>query len=559
MASYKAHRLAVISACVFCLLLKERAMAQQLLHVWVQFTDKNNSPFSLDQPLQFLSQDAIELRAQRGLPFDSYDIPVNPVYVDQVLNVTGGGLHVKSKWLNGIVIQVADSVMLESLGSLPFVSGFRKVKSEDATSTFDPLPYLRNSVLTDTCTEAEEYGYSRSQVTMLDLHRLHALGWTGRGVRIAQFDAGWTRTDVLPCFQRLRDESRIPWVKDIVFHDDALIYSGNSHGTYVLSTMAAYESDSLIGTAPDASYYLFRTEDPFSESPIEEINWVVAAEMCDSIGIDIITSSLGYSLFDDPMLNHTYADMDGNTCWSSIGADIASQKGMLVFVSAGNSGADPWHYITAPSDADSVVCVGAVNRNEIHAPFSGYGPSADGDVKPWVVAMGQGTAFANLDSTYRTGNGTSFSCPIVAGATACMMSAFPGRSNMQWKSSLAEVANLSLSPNDSLGYGIPDFFQLYLKLAQIQTYPGQPSAFPNPCVDHVRWILPDDWGDTCTLRTDWFDEKGALVMSENVPPLASHQFTTSSRALNQLRPGWYTVRISNQHRTGHVRVVKVNP
>jgi hypothetical protein len=138
-----------------------------------------------------------------------------------------------------------------------------------------------------------------------------------------------------------------------------------------------------------------------------------------------------------------------------------------------------------------------------------------------------------------------------------MMSAFPGRGNMQWKSSLAEVANLSLSPNDSLGYGIPDFFQLYLKLAQIQTYPGQPSAFPNPCVDHVRWILPDDWDDTCTLRTDWFDEKGALVMSENVPPLASHQFTTSSRALNQLRPGWYTVRISNQHRTGHVRVVKV--
>lgn len=559
MVPYRAHKLAVISLCIAGICCSGFMQAQQLLHVWVQFTDKDNSPFSLQYPEAFLSQDGIDFRLCRNLPFDELDLPVNPAYVDQVLQVTGGGLHVKSKWLNGVVIQVADSIMLEPLAQLPFVAGFRKVKSNQSSEGFLSFQEHRRLTAADSCEEALEYGYAQRQVTMLNAHSIHALGWTGEGVRIAQFDAGWTRTDVLPCFQRLRDEGRIQLTKDIVFHDDALIYSGNNHGTFVLSTMAGWEPDSLIGLAPDANYFLFRTEDPFSESPIEEINWVVAAEMCDSIGMDIITSSLGYSLFDDPALNHSYSDMDGNTCWSSIGADIAAKKGMLVFVSAGNSGADAWHYITAPSDADSVVCVGAVNASEMHAAFSGYGPSSDGDLKPWVVAMGQGTAFADLDSTYRTGNGTSFSCPIMAAGTACLMSAFPGRSNMQWKASLAESSHLWAQPNDSLGYGIPDFFQLYLKLAHIEAYPGQPIAFPNPCVDHVRWILPDDWYDSCTLRTDWYDQRGALVFSEFVPPLAARQFQSSASVLKTLSPGLYTVHISNARHDYHVRVVKMNP
>ncbi|MFM7311302.1 MAG: S8 family serine peptidase [Flavobacteriales bacterium] len=559
MAPYRAHRLAVISLLIAGFFCSGFAQGQQLLHVWVQFTDKNNSPYSLNHPEAFLSQDGIDLRKRRDIPFDALDLPVNPNYVDQVLQVTGGGLHVKSKWLNGIVIQVADSVMLEPLAQLSFVSGFQKVKSSIAHGEFPSWSEQKRRAVADSCEEALEYGYAQRQVTMLNAHRIHALGWTGQGVRIAQFDAGWTRTDMLPCFQRLRNEGRIRLAKDIVFHDDALLYSGNNHGTFVLSTMAGSESDSLIGLAPDADYYLFRTEDPFSESPIEEINWVVAAEMCDSIGMDIITSSLGYSLFDDASLNHSYADMDGNTCWSSRGADIAAKKGMLVFVSAGNSGANAWHYITAPSDADSVVCVGAVNANEMHAAFSGFGPSSDGEVKPWVVAMGQGTAFADLDSTYRTGNGTSFSCPIMAAGTACLMSAFPDRSNMQWKAALAESSSLWAQPNDSLGYGIPDFFEMYLKLAQIQVYPGQPSAFPNPCTDHLRWILPDDAYDNCTLRTDWYDQRGQLVVSESVPPMASHQFQTSASVLKSLSPGWYTVHISNGRHDYHVRVVKMNP
>jgi len=332
----------------------------------------------------------------------------------------------------------------------------------------------------------------------------------------------------------------------------------NSHGTSVLSIMAAYWPDSLIGAAPDATYHLFRSEDPLSETNLEEDNWVAAAELADSIGADIINSSLGYSLFDSSWMDYNYSDMNGDVAWCTQGADIAAEKGILVVNSAGNSGLSQWHHITAPSDGDNVLAVGAVDMNRSFATFSGWGPSSDGDVKPDVCAQGRGTYFAGLDSTVRIGNGTSFSAPLIAGMAACLMQAAPGSSPSEIREAIRKSAHLFKSPNDSLGYGIPDMMKA---LALLRGDGSDESiewmVYPNPFDELINVILPCAL-PPCLMHWKLIDSSGKEVLFGDFNAAGSGMvpFELSS---DSLAAGSYTLVVDSENKKQFFQLLKITP
>jgi hypothetical protein len=476
---------------------------------YIIFSDKQGTPYSLNQPEAFLSKKSIERRVEWGIPLEWKDLPVNPTYVQSLTTIGNCHIHHTSKWFNSATLIVDDTLfrqqILDHVSSFPFVSEVKTMKGNGGASIEKDWTLLnaekRRVVSFDITEEYEDfYGPSFRQVSMINAHLLHEHGYTGEGVVIAQFDSGWDKADQIGAFDRLRERGAILGTRDFVNPASNNVYNNSNHGTFVLSTMAGWIPDSLIGTSPDASYYLFRTEDVASEYLIEEDNWVAAAEYADSLGVDLINSSLGYSQFDDSSMNHTYADMNGETTRSSIAADIAASKGILVVNSAGNSGGNSWRFITAPSDGDSVLCVGAVNENEIKAWFSSFGPASDGAVKPNAMAMGQNTVFVDLNGNIRTGNGTSFSSPVLAGGAACIIQAVgASRKNIEILRAIEQSCNHYKYPTDSLGYGIADLWKA-LRILQPEwdaTLDNQLiSIYPNPTTNFLRvsaeWILEFD-------------------------------------------------------------------
>ena len=531
----------------------------------IRFIDKADSPYSLSRPEEFLSEKSIERRIRLGIGFDELDLPVNQTYIEQVLALGPGILHHKSKWFNSITVITEDSTWLEEVRLLPFVAEVRSIPTglqsefRDKLITDADLPGTeRMSILCDTF---PVYGKAWRQTEMLNAHWLHSLGYMGAGVDVAQFDAGWSRTDILPAFERLRSEGRIKMTRDFVWSDNPNVYTYNSHGTSVLSIMAAWLPGEMVGAAPEANYYLFRTEDPFSEFPVETDNWAVAAELCDSIGIDIINSSLGYSLFDDVSYDFSYDDMNGENVRCSIAAGIAARKGILVVNSAGNSGDDPWRYLTAPSDAEGILAVGAADAQENHAWFSSYGPSADGRVKPDVSAMGAATAYAAQDSTIRTGNGTSFSSPLIAAASACLYQAFPAAPSTQLRDAVIRSASDYAAPTDSLGYGIPDYYVAWQRLqgASIEQGDFGASAYPNPCNGQLRVTLDD--AKSCGLTYSIYDAVGRRVdSSAGVVITDGHGTFALDSIVSKLPAGQYTLHIQWELRNSFISFQKmINP
>jgi len=528
---------------------------------WVRFTDKDDSPFSLSHPEAFLSPKCVERRIRLGLGFDERDIPVNQAYIDEVLSLGPGILHHRSKWFNAITILTEDTTWLNEVRLLPFVAEVRSGVVGSQSEFNEKFIEEEHQVRIDTeelpCDSFPEYGRAWRQTEMLNVQWLHSLGFRGEGVDIAQFDAGWSRTDILPVFEKLRNEGRIKMTKDFVWSDNANVYTYNSHGTSVLSIMAGWLPGDMVGAAPEANYYLFRTEDPFSEFPVETDNWVAAAELCDSLGIDVINSSLGYSLFDDSSYDFTYDEMNGSTVHNSIAAGIAAQKGILVVNSAGNSGDDPWRYLTAPSDAEGILAVGAADAQENHAWFSSYGPASDGRVKPDVSAMGAATAYAAQDSTIRTGNGTSFSSPLIASASACLMQAFPNASSSLLRDVVIRSASTFHAPTDSLGYGIPNYYKAW-QLLQKNAPEGdfKASAFPNPCSHEMRVTLDD--AKSCEVEYAIYDGMGRRVHSgSGISVTDGHGTFSLDDSVSKLPSGRYTLHVHWELRNSFVSFTKI--
>jgi subtilisin family serine protease len=486
---------------------------------FIQFSDKNNTPYSLNIPSAYLSQKAIDRRTNQSILTDSTDLPVDPAYVNGVA-ATGATIVHRIKWFNGVVIQTADPQVLAAVNSLPYVIQSSPVgKFGQKRNNFN-RPYKF-----ETTFPAEEnalksnfnYGISANQIMLHNGHLLHNIGFTGSGVLIAVIDAGFQNVDVLPAFDTIRQKNLIVATEDFV-NPGGNVYAEHSHGEMVLSLIGGYLDGELIGTAPDASFLLLRSEDVGSELIIEEYNWAAAAQYADSAGADIINTSLGYTTFDDPAMDHTYFSLDGNTNPITIAADIAASKGMLVVNSAGNEGNSAWYYISSAADGDSVLAVGAVDAQGIYVPFSGKGPTADGRIKPNVVAQGHQAVVASPWGGILQGNGTSFSGPIIAGLAACLWQAHPTKTNMEIFQIIEKSSSQFATPDNFMGHGIPDFAIAHALLLGVVDDPESEQLikiYPNPFGDYFSF----DFYSTTeqNIFVNMFDASGRQVLSKNIP------------------------------------------
>ncbi len=515
---------------------------------WVKFTDKNNSPYSIDQPEEYLSARSLARRNKQGIGIDSLDLPVNPDYIQAVKDI-GVQVIYSTKWLNSVVIYTTNSALLDEIEALPFVQGVSKVSGKnygDSHKAFfenEYFPGHHSSTNAGKQSQSYNYGAAYDQIHLINGIPLHEQGYDGQGMMIGVLDAGFLNVDINTAFDSLWNNNQILGTRDFV-NPGGNVFQAHYHGAMVLSTMGANLPGQMVGTAPKAQYWLIRTEDAESEYLIEEINWVAGAEFADSVGVDVINTSLGYSEFDNPSQNHTYADMDGNTTPISIGADIAASKGILCVNSAGNSGSSAWYYITAPADADSICTVGAVDNNGMIADFSSHGPTSDGQIKPDVCATGSGTTIIDpWEGNVSYGSGTSFSSPITAGMAACLWQSHPNANNMEILQAMRESADKYDNPDNAYGYGIPDFemaMGLLTKIPETAFAGTNFIVYPNP----IRQNLYISTSDTGVRMSSYsiFDLSGRLVYAAekqiNLRPLAPVQLK-----LQKLEPGMYFIRL----------------
>ncbi|MBR6179478.1 MAG: S8 family serine peptidase [Bacteroidales bacterium] len=421
----------------------------------VKLTDKAESPYSVDNPQAFLSQKALDRRAKYKIPITEQDIPVNQAYIDKLTEM-GFIVRGKSKWLNCVWVECPEE-KLEELKSLSFVDynyqWRQKTEKPTAKEVKMKRPKLPKEALDNTMTL--KYGRSDNQTQMLNVQSLHNLGFTGKNVTVAFLDAGFTKADQMSVFEPMFNENRVLYLYDFV-EDDQVVYDKGNHGMNVLSCVAANQPEKMIGTAPDVSVVLFRTEDEDTEYIIEEFNWMEAAEIADSLGVDMIHSSLGYHEFDDPSTSYAWNECNGDICISTMAADFAASKGIYVNVSAGNEGDEPWKHITAPADADSCMAIGAVDNKGKIAFFSSLGPSYDGRIKPDVCAKGYQTTVNGISGHPTSSSGTSFSGPIMAGCAACLMQAHPNAHPVDIMNAIRLAGSNYKVPDATYGYGIPD-------------------------------------------------------------------------------------------------------
>lgn len=489
---------------------------------WLFFKDKGpEADWHAQHPERLISPQALAKRNQRGIPVDYRDIPVSKTYLAR-LKAQGIEIHRASKWLNAVSVHT-DLSWREIQAELPMVSGMRPVgrfvrhQSEELTVS-DPVGDEQEEALA-----AFDYGIANFQVEMLNVNCLHDQGFAGKDVLVAVFDAGFLNMDTLDAFDSLWTNNRVKGIYDFV-DGDTTLFQDNYHGMSVASCFAANQPGVYVGTAPRVSVLLARTETVFEEVHQEEDNWMAAVEWADSLGADIIQSSLGYSTFDFGEGDYTYGDLDGNTTIITRAADIAASKGILVVSSAGNEGNGSWHYITAPCDADSILCVGAVNSQGMKAGFSSVGPTADNRIKPEVAAYGQGTAVIAFYGGTTFQSGTSFSAPLIAGMAACLMEAHPQRSHMDIRQAIMESGNLYPTPDTLLGYGIPDACKADSILAEMDSlatfaelldHADQHFSFyPNPVTDKI--IVEQTDLRLAVERVEVYSAEGMQVLSFNV-------------------------------------------
>ena len=381
----------------------------------------------------------LKRRARYTIPIDQTDLPVNPAHIDSIRlsgNVTILNI---SKWLNQVCISTSDATALTKINSLSFVMASAPIAARPQPMIITPVNKQLdppNETTPNTPATAQKpvdlynYGSAYAQIHTHNAEFLHNHGFSGKGMQLALMDAGFFNYKTLPTFDSIRKNNQILGTWDFVANEES-VNEDHAHGMTCFSTIAANLPGSFVGTSPKSSFYLFRTEDISSEYPIEEQNWLAAAEKADSLGVDVFSVSLGYNYFDNSVFNYTYSKMDGNTTLISRACDLAAKKGILVVAAAGNDGNTSWKYITTPADADSVLSVGAVNAARQTAVFSSYGPSSDGQIKPDVAAIGQGAVIADQTTGAPTyGNGTSYACPIMAGIVSCLWQAFPEVNNM---------------------------------------------------------------------------------------------------------------------------------
>jgi serine protease AprX len=532
----------------------------------VRFKDKAGTPYTLAKPSAYLSAKSIYRRTKQNIAIDSTDLPVTPRYIDSVRLAGSVTVLDTSKWLNQVCISTTDSLALVKINSLPFVivaqpimrpvrigsTGNNKFNEQvDSINTITGINGIKDFY---------NYGSSYPQIHIHEGEYLHDQGFHGEGMSIAILDAGFYHYLSLPAFDSVLNNNQVKDTYNFVAND-ASVNEDYYHGMECFSIMAANLPGQLVGTCPKANYYLYVSEDVSSESPVEEQYWAAAAERADSIGVDVISTSLGYNQFDNPVFNTTYADMNGHTTIAAKAAGFAAKKGIIVVVAAGNEGNAAWHYITTPADADSIVAVGAVNSSGVIGSFSSYGPSSDGRIKPEVASVGVGTVLSSTAGTIITGNGTSFATPNMAGLITCLWQAFPEFTNMEIIQAVEKSSSIYNSPDDRIGYGIPNFHISYDDLNQqrslrnITTILGSNwiKVFPNPFTNNFSVAIKPPHTSQANFKL--YDALGRLYLSKQFSLQAGQDQLIQFNSLQPLQRGIYTLKFSDGQSKESIKLV----
>ena len=448
-------------------------------YIWrYTLADKQGSAYSLEHPGRWLSHKSIERRRRQNLPLDSTDLPVSERYLREMERfVTHRAKSLThfvgtSRWQNTVLVRSNDTTLLHHLSTLDFVKTSRqvwqspdsiergqlKVKVHEKWNPWDSIRGDHEKWNPWDSIRGEHYGNGRDQIEMLNGQRLHHIGYKGKGMTIAVLDGGFQNCDQISAILR----TNILGAEDFVYPRSQHFFRETDHGTKVLSVMAANEPQILVGTAPEARYWLLRCEDQQTEQPVEEDYWTMAAEFADSAGVDIISSSLGYNEYDNHLGDYCLRDLDGKTALISQTASMLASKGIILINSAGNLGMGPWKKITFPADANDILTVGAVNYDRKNAPFCGVGPTQDGRVKPDVMALGSPASLISGRGTIIRDMGTSFSTPIVAGLVACLWQALPDKTALEIINLVRQTSSQYQEPDNIYGYGIPNFWRAYM-------------------------------------------------------------------------------------------------
>jgi hypothetical protein len=498
----------------------------------IYFKDKGNSSPGDFLPEQLLSERAIERRQKAGLDLLDYrDLPVSLEYLNEI-TAKGLTLHSTSKWMNTALFKSSQAINTDFLMKLPFVCNLKQVKVPGKkNSGSDKLNFEQ---------EASSAATYDQPVIMLNGYALHNQGFYGKGILIAVLDGGFDNAEEISSLADLRNRNGIKATYDFVKNTE-FVYNSSTHGTAVLSVLSGRLPFIIEGTAPEADYLLLKTEDVDSEFPCEEDFWAAGAEYADSAGADIISSSLGYSTFDDPAMSYKYSDLNGNKAFVTSAADIAVSKGILVFNSAGNERNKSWGKIICPADGDSVIAVGAVDSNNRIADFSSEGPSFDRQIKPDNAAMGVAVPVQTTISTTGKANGTSFSCPVLSGMTACLMQALPKAKNTDIIKALRESSDRFYAPDSLYGYGIPDMGSALLRLQDMFVLkPVEISvALPNPTTGEFEIIFREPYEK---IVMEIYSVSGKIICKKEINTFAGRLLKINE--LVNREQGLYVIRIT---------------
>ena len=531
----------------------------------VVFKDKNGTPFSIDQPEKYLSSRSIDRRKKQKIAIDQTDFPINPSYIAQLRISPTVILLNQSKWLNQACIETNDSNALAKIRQLLFVKEVKSVNGFPTsniklTDKFAIEKISENSPSFTKKIFDFSYGNSASQIKMHEGEFLHNKGFNGKGMLISIIDAGFYHYQTLPAFDSVRAGNKILDTYDFV-NNKISVNEEDSHGMYCFSIIAANIPGTLVGSGTGAQFLLYKSEDISTEFPIEEQNWIAAAERSDSAGADIITTSLGYSTFDNPAFNYQYKDMNGETAMITKGANLAAKKGMIVIVAAGNEGQNSWHYITAPADGKGIISVGAVTVTGNPASFSSYGPSFDGRIKPEVASLGAGTAISSTNGNVTFGNGTSFATPNIAGLTASLWQAFPDFTNQEIIETIKKSSSIYNFHDDRIGFGIPNFriaFEILTKMSILKNAErilgsNEIKVYPNPFQTKFTILIKPAVSGNANLYL--YDISGKLVSTKVIEINAGQVQIVNYDNLPVLNKGIYVLKYVTSKGTESVKLL----
>lgn len=481
---------------LLCIFVVQQSFSQ-VEDAWVFFSDKENVAESIANPILIMTQEAIDRKELHGTIIDERDVPVNEDYIAQVKDVTGITVYAKSKWMNCVYVKGEQSI-IETLLELPFVEDIEYANKSLNLFPGDPIEdkfAIEKDIPTASQRITYNYGAAANQIEMLAGDYLHELEYAGDEMIIAVLDAGFPSVNTNSGFEDMINEGRLLGTYDFQARSTNIDGTSN-HGTRVASDIVGFLEDQFVGTAPQASFYFYVTEYTPTETPLEEAHWVEALERSDSLGVDVVNTSLSYKGYDDSTYTHTFEDLDGESTFAARGGNIAFDKGMILVCSAGNSGNSDSYYPGTPADAKGVLTIGAVNSNGNYSSFSSYGPTTDGRYKPDVMAQGSNAAVITTNGTISTSNGTSFSSPIMAGVVACLWQSRPEVPNDHVMQVVREAGHLYNNPTNQMGYGIPNFEDAYNLLQELgieeEFLLSNFALYPNPVANRLNVSFPQE-------------------------------------------------------------------